>query len=875
AEGQRRYLESLSAYARQFLERMDRPEVDEIRGISPAMAIEQKNPVKTSRSTVGTATGIQDYLRLLFARIGQTICPDCQMPVHKDQVADVLAALSSLPEGTKVFIGIPINHADPQALTRQLLNLKEKGFFRFIVAGKIYEFDALSEIPEQSRFPIWGLIDRLKVAGTETSRMADSVEQAFREGHGQLVIQVVDGPVWHFSQHFVCNRCHRAFIEPEPRLFSFNNPFGACPECKGFGAVISIDLKRVIPDRRKSIRQGAIVPWNTEGNREWFNRLQESAGSQGIDLSWPFGELPERHQQYIVHGDQHFPGILGFFASLESKTYKIGVRVFFSRFRGYTTCPRCQGSRLQPAALYVYLQGQNIAAINTMSVNQADAFFQQWSLPAFEQEVAHTILKEIRSRLKYLVDVGLGYLSLARRTQTLSGGEMKRINLANALGSQLVGTLFVLDEPTIGLHPRDNHRLMNILTQLKAMGNTLIVVEHDREMMQLADYIIDLGPGAGLNGGMVIFQGTYAELLATENSITSQYLRYKKRITFPHIAVQKPLHFIKIVGATAHNLKNIDVVFPLGSLVLVTGVSGSGKSTLIEEILYPALKRELGDWEIKVGSHRQILGSYLIDDVILMDQSPIGRTPRSNPVTYLKVFDSIRQVFADTRMARLRGFKPGAFSFNVPGGRCEKCEGAGVIKVEMQFLADLYLICDACAGKRYQKKILDIYYKGKNIAEVLNFTVQAAMRFFREVPQIYNGLVQLDQVGLGYLQLGQPATTLSGGEAQRLKLADHLLIKKHQRRLYLFDEPSTGLHFDDITKLLHCFEQLIQAGNSVVIIEHNLDIIQCADYIIDLGPEGGAQGGEIVVQGPPEAIMRCPHSYTGQFLKAYLQKIRS
>jgi len=871
AEGQRRYVESLSAYARQFLERMDRPDVDEIKGISPSIAIEQKNPVKTSRSTVGTATEIHDYLRLLFARIGKTICPNCGQVVQKDHVQTVVDQIKTLPAGSKMLIGCALEKDDPAELTLKLLALKEKGFFRFVVDEQIIQFEALTTDLLKSNTPIQVLIDRLVLTENVDSRLSESVELGFKEGNGRLIVKVIDGPVLYFSQKFECNWCQITFIEPEPRLFSFNNPYGACPECKGFGDVISIDLDRVIPDKSKSLNQGAITPWNTASNLEWLSLLRRAGLKYNLDFDIPFAELTDVHQRLVIEGDEDFPGLVGFFDWLETKKYKIGVRVFLSRYRGYNPCGHCQGSRLKPAALNVFIGGKNINDVNQMSIAAANAFFATLELSAFEQEIAQTILKEIRSRLKYLVDVGLGYLTLIRRTQTLSGGEMKRINLATALGSQLVGTLYILDEPTIGLHPRDTHRLMDILVQLKTIGNTVIVVEHDRETMKLADQIIDLGPGAGLNGGEVLFQGSYDQLKQNSDSVTGQYLAGQKMIPLPAFRRKSNGQFIEIIGASENNLKNLNVSFPLGCLVMVTGVSGSGKSTLIEDILYKALKREFGAWNKQVGNFQRLRGSHFIDDVILMDQSPIGRTPRSNPVTYLKIFDAIRKLFANTNLARIHGLKAGSFSFNVPGGRCETCEGAGVVKVEMQFLADLYLTCESCGGQRYKKSVLAVYYKGLNIADVLKLTVNQALNFFKDVQQVKKGLRVLADVGLGYLQLGQPATTLSGGEAQRLKLADHLFMKKHKQRLYIFDEPSTGLHFDDIQKLLKCFNQLIGAGNSVIVIEHNLDIIKCADYIIDLGPEGGDKGGTMVANGTPEQIIQNPHSSTGRYLKAYLE----
>jgi excinuclease ABC subunit A len=872
AEGQRRYVESLSAYARQFLERMDRPDVDEIKGISPAMAIEQKNPVKTSRSTVGTATEIQDYLRLLFARVGTTICPSCGKKVKKEHPDDILQKIKSLPAESRLLIGILLKTESTEDFAMHLIRLKEKGLFRAVLDGQIIQLDEITPAIIRSQPEIFVLIDRLIWRADELARLSDSLELAFQEGQGRMTIQVIDGPTWHFSQLFECADCNMIFTEPQPRLFSFNNPFGACPECKGFGDVITIDMDRVIPDKTKSINQGAIAPWNTESNREILFLLKKTAPKYGIDLDKPIAELNDEQMDFLRQGDSVYPGIDRFFAWLEKKTYKLHIRVFLSRYRGYVTCPVCKGSRLKPEALYVQVGGKNIAEISRMSIAEGYEFFQQLELPEFQTQIAATILKEIRARLKYLVAVGLGYLSLNRRTQTLSGGEMKRINLATALGSQLVGTLYILDEPTIGLHARDTQKLLGILTSLRDLGNTVIVVEHDREVMQQANQIIDLGPGAGVNGGQIIYQGTYTGIAENRNSLTGQYLRGSKKILKPKSHRKLNSQFLKLMGAAEHNLKQIDVTFPLGVFIVITGVSGSGKSTLIQHVLYPALARQLNKGDQKGGRHNRLEGTYFLEDVILMDQSPIGRTPRSNPVTYLKIFDHIRQILAQTPMAKMRHLKPGVFSFNVAGGRCDTCEGAGVIKVEMQFLADLYLICESCGGKRYKKSILDIRYRGKNVADILELTITEANKFFKDMPKINNGLQVLEKIGLGYLKLGQPATTLSGGEAQRLKLAAHLFQKKKKRVLYIFDEPTTGLHFDDISKLLTSLNELVNAGNTVIVIEHNLDVIQCADYVIDLGPEGGDGGGTVVAQGTPEKIMQCENSYTGRFLRRHLEE---
>jgi excinuclease ABC subunit A len=881
AEGQRRYVESLSSYARQFLERMDKPDVDLIQGISPAMAIEQKTNTRNPRSTVGTTTEVNDYLRLLFARIGKTHCRNCGRLVSRDSVETVLGILareaeSSGLEQLKIYVTFPLQQHAKESTDQTIANLKKEGFFRVLVKGEIVDLNEASLPKGTPAENIEVLVDRLVFRPKEqSSRLADSIETGFASGGGRASVVLIEREkTLRFNQNFACPDCHITYEEPDPRLFSFNNPFGACPECQGFGRAVGIDMDRVIPDRSKTVREGAIQVWTTPKFRDHLRDLVRIASKAGVRLDVPYNRLNEQERRVIQEGYGDFDGLRDFFKMVERKSYKIYYRVLLSRYRGYATCPVCEGTRLRPDALNVRIGEKRISDISGMTIRDAREFFRTLDLSAYELDIARRILAELNRRLTYLDEVGIGYLTLDRLSNTLSGGESQRINLATSLGSSLVGAVYVLDEPSIGLHPRDNDRLIRILKALRDVGNTVIVVEHDADMMRASDVIVDLGPQAGEHGGEIVANGTPEEVLANSQSLTGAYLSGRKEIPVPRQRRPQNGASITFTGAAEHNLKNIDVTIPLGMLVCVTGVSGSGKSTLVHDIIYCGLKRALGDFSKKHGAFASVSGQELISDIELVDQSPIGRTPRSNPVTYIQIFDQIRNLFASTQAAKIHGFKPGQFSFNVPGGRCEACEGDGVVRVEMQFLADLYLTCDVCKGKRYKKEILDVRYRGKNIDDVLGMTVTEAIGFFEQdvtSRKVVQRLRVLQDVGLGYIRLGQSATSLSGGEAQRVKLAAHLSAPAPERHtLFVFDEPTTGLHFDDIAKLMNCFNALIDAGNSVLIIEHNLDVIKCADYVIDLGPEAGDAGGHVVATGTPEELAEVPASYTGQFLQPYL-----
>ena len=890
AEGQRRYVESLSAYARQFLERMDKPDVDEITGIAPAIAIRQKNATRNPRSTVATQTEIYDYLRLLYARAGQTYCHVCGREVKKDSPESAAdEVLETLASGTRFYVVFPVlqsaqskdikppkkGKAKPAVTSHELsvsaylILLLQQGFSRLFRNGETLELQKPEDYPYDDFENTFVLIDRLKADPEIRQRLVDSLETCFREGHAAL-IQTTEGEQLKYSDQYICKYDGTVYEEPEPHLFSFNSPFGACPTCQGFGNTIGVDYDLVIPNPLASIKEGAIEPF-TRPQHAWAQKeLLKYASENKIDINKPFADLPDETRSAIINGGRGWRGIKGFFSWLETKKYKLHVRVFLAKYRGYTTCPDCGGSRLRQEARDVKIGMKSLPEIVAMSIVDAHRFFEDLKLSEEREKIADKILLEIRRRLKFLVDVGLEYLTLSRVAATLSGGEAQRIQLATNLGSLLVGTLYVLDEPSIGLHPRDNSRLLKILQNLRDIGNTLLVVEHDEETMRAADHVLDIGLHAGELGGNVVFEGDFDDLLLDQNSLTAKYLRGEAEIKVPLKRKAANGEKIAIVEAREHNLKNVSVDIPLGMLVCVTGVSGSGKSTLVHDILYAGMKKKRGEWQSPVGFHKEMTGDDLVDDVMLVDQSPIGRTPRSNPVTYIKAYDAIREVFAGTSSAKAKGFNSSHFSFNVPGGRCEICQGSGTVTVEMQFLADVELTCEECRGTRFREEVLGIRYKGKNIHEVLDMTVREAILFFKDVKKLVTRLKMLEAVGLAYLRLGQSATTLSGGEAQRVKLAAHLAQKTKSKTLFIFDEPTTGLHFDDINKLLTAFRALIDNGGSLVVIEHNLDVIKTADHIIDLGPEGGVGGGEVVAVGTPEEVAKVEGSFTGKYLKELL-----
>jgi excinuclease ABC subunit A len=952
AEGQRRYVESLSAYARQFLERIEKPDVDHMDGLAPAIAIKQKNQTRNPRSTVATATEIYDYLRLLYARCGTVTCLHCGGIVRHDTVDEIVGSLLALggreaEPATRAYALFPITRAEinleplqpattelppepapkpkksaskksvkspssvvglsslTDTLKDRLTELRRRGYNRLYQANKIVEFSTPESLLELDfSQPIFVLIDRLAIAPDIRTRIVDAIETGYRES-GEVQFHTVPregegAPAQlRYSAAFECSTCHRAYREPEPRLFSFNNPYGACPRCQGFGNTIDFDPNLIIPDRNRTLAQGAVAPWTTPKYRPHHGEMVRFAKSAAIPTDVPYYDLDAAQQELLWEGRGTYPGIRGFFAALERKKYKLHVRVFLSKYRGYALCPDCRGQRLRAEARAVLIQSadgpaQNICEVSALTITAAQAFFDNLQLTPSQIEIAGKILEEVRQRIHFLHEVGLDYLTLDRLSSTLSGGESQRIQLATSLGSRLVGALYVLDEPSIGLHTRDTAKLIRIMHSLRDLGNTILVVEHDPDVIRAADYLLDLGPGAGELGGQLLAAGTVAEVTANSKSITGKYLSGRMTIPVPKHRREPGREVLRLTGARIHNLRGVDVEIPLNLLCCVTGVSGSGKSTLIHQVLYralmQALNREPGASEPEpTHLFRALSGTQHLNDVILVDQSPIGRTPRSNPVTYIKAFDEIRALFAAQPDAKRKGFTAGSFSFNVPGGRCDVCEGDGTVTVEMQFLADIELPCEECNGTRYKNSILDIKYRGRNIHDVLNMTVKEALTYFAGVPKIVDKLYVLDEVGLGYVRLGQSATTLSGGEAQRVKLASHLATARsitsrnagsdsaaqtaaraRSRTLYILDEPTTGLHFDDVQKLLAAFRKLIEGGGSLLVIEHNLDVIKSADWVIDMGPEGGSAGGQVVAIGPPEEIAANPASHTGHYLAPVL-----
>lgn len=882
AEGQRRYVESLSAYARQFMGRMNKPDVDYIKGIAPAIAIEQKVITSNPRSTVGTSTEIYDYIKLLFSRIGRTFSPVSGKEVKKDTVTSVVNFISALPEGTSVTIFSPLHPQNNRTLKEELAILLQKGFLRVYFEGRLAKIEdlledtAITDKKLKTTGEVRIVVDRLTVSSDEEtqSRMADSVQTAFFEGKGDCFVEE------NGNEHFFCDRFELdgiRFEEPSPNFFSFNNPYGACKRCEGYGKVIGIDEDLVIPDKSRSVYDGAIAPWRGEKMGEWLNRLIKNALKFDFPVHRAYYHLTSEQQRLLWTGNQYFKGLDEFFKHLEEQTYKIQYRVMLSRYRGKTTCPECKGSRLRQDASYVQIgaaennEGKSITDIVLMPLDKALDFFKNLQLNETEQKISKRLLAEITNRISFLNDVGLSYLTLNRLSNTLSGGESQRINLATSLGSSLVGSIYVLDEPSIGLHPRDTHRLIGVLKSLRDVGNTVLVVEHEQEIMEAADYLLDIGPQAGTQGGNLVFSGTYSDILQDKNSLTGRYLSGTDLIEIPQHR-RKWTDFIEIKGARENNLKNIDVKFPLDVFTCVTGVSGSGKTSLVKRILQPAIQKAIGHYSgEQTGAYDSLEGSYnRIQRVELVDQNPIGRSSRSNPVTYVKAWDDIRNLYALQPSAKAAGLKPAAFSFNVEGGRCDVCQGEGEVKIEMQFMADIFLPCEACGGHRFKQHVLDVTYKDKNVSDVLNLTIDEALEFFKDEPKIMNKLKPLADVGLGYVHLGQSSNTLSGGEAQRIKLASFLIKGNNSSRtLFIFDEPTTGLHFHDIKKLLKSFNALLEQGNTIIVIEHNMDVIKCADWIIDIGPEGGENGGEVVFEGIPEDLIKQENSYTGRFLKRH------
>ena len=894
AEGQRRYMESLSSYARMFLGQMEKPNVESIEGLSPAISIDQKSTNRNPRSTVGTVTEIYDYLRLLYARIGIPHCPKCGREIRKQTVDQMVDQVMTLPERTRIQILAPVVRGKKGTHQKLLENAKRSGYVRVRVDGEMYELSEEISLEKNIKHNIEIVVDRLSVKDGIQSRLADSIETVMKLADGLCMVDVVGGKPMLFSQSFACPDCDISIAEVEPRSFSFNNPFGACPECSGLGYKMEFDEELLIPDKSLSINQGAITGtgWQSCQKPGSFTRaiLDAMCEEYGFDLDTPFEQYPKKIHDVIIYGtggkvlkvrykgqrgegiyDVAFEGLIQNMERRYKETYSESQKAEYETYMRITPCKACKGMRLKPESLAVTICDRNIYELTAMSILDLSHFLSGMQLTKQQELIGSQLLREIRGRVQFLIDVGLDYLSLSRGTASLSGGEAQRIRLATQIGSGLVGVAYILDEPSIGLHQKDNDKLLKTLIHLRDLGNTVIVVEHDEDTMRAADHIVDIGPGAGSHGGEVVAQGTAEELMQIPESITGAYLSGRLKIPVPETR-RTPTGWLTVRGAKEHNLKNIDVKFPLGVMTCVTGVSGSGKSSLVNEILYKSLAKTLNRARTIPGEHRDILGTEQLDKIIAIDQSPIGRTPRSNPATYTGVFDMIRDLFASTSDAKARGYNKGRFSFNVKGGRCEACSGDGIIKIEMHFLADVYVPCEVCGGKRYNRETLEVQYKGKNIFDVLDMTVEEALTFFENVPAIRKKIQTLYDVGLGYLKLGQPSTTLSGGEAQRIKLATELSRRSTGKTIYVLDEPTTGLHFADVHKLVEILHRLADGGNTVVVIEHNLDVIKTADYIIDIGPDGGARGGTVVVQGTPEEVAKCPQSYTGQYVKRYLEQ---
>ncbi|ACU05744.1 excinuclease ABC subunit UvrA [Pedobacter heparinus] len=878
AEGQRRYVESLSSYARQFMGRMNKPDVDYIKGIAPAIAIEQKVITSNPRSTVGTSTEIYDYLKLLFSRIGKTYSPQSGKVVKRDTVTTVVDFISALGNESVVTIFCPLFPHNNRSLKEELAVLLQKGFLRVSYKKKVLKIEDILEDKDFKDFELKDeqtvqiLIDRIVVNPEEEtlSRIADSVQTAFFEGKGDCYVEH-EGKLNHFCDRFELDGIR--FEEPTPNFFSFNNPYGACKRCEGYGSVIGIDEDLVIPDKSKSVYDNAIAPWRGEKMREWLNKLVRNAEKFDFPIHRPYSELTEKEQKLIWAGNKYFGGLDDFFKELEEQTYKIQYRVMLSRYRGKTICPDCKGSRLRKDAAYVKIENKSIMDVVLMPLATILDFFENLKLSDTEQKISKRLLAEIVNRVLYLNNVGLGYLTLNRLSNTLSGGESQRINLATSLGSSLVGSIYVLDEPSIGLHPRDTNKLIEVLQALRNVGNTVLVVEHEEEMMKAADHIIDIGPEAGTHGGNLVFSGTYKEIIKDKDSLTGRYLSGAEKIAIPAKRRAWKDHVL-IKGARENNLKNIDVKIPLGIFTVVSGVSGSGKTSLIKKIFYPALQKAIGNYSgEQTGAYDGIYGNYdLVSQVEMVDQNPIGRSSRSNPVTYVKAWDDVRALFSALPASKAAGLKPAAFSFNVEGGRCDVCQGEGEVKIEMQFMADIYLPCETCGGRRFKQQVLDVTYQDKNVADILDLTIEEAVAFFSNEPKILHKLQPLVDVGLGYVHLGQSSNTLSGGEAQRIKLASFLIKGNNANKtMFIFDEPTTGLHFHDIKKLLIALNTLIEQGNSVLVIEHNMDMIKSADWVIDIGPEGGDKGGNVVFEGTPEALLSARSSYTARYLKDHMK----